>query len=184
MNKTNFFLALLSGALLLASCGNSGETKSSETKDSSASTTPAATTSSAADDKGLELIGSSDCTTCHRLHEADAGSAIGPSYEKVATKYSPAADTTVARIVKKIISGGQDNGNPPIPAGPSSSAGNSTPNLRVPATFSFGAHNGLRAHLISLALEPWWRRGLQNRRPGVRLLPGVRTGHPIRTTAP
>ena len=56
--------------------------------------------------KGLELIGASDCTTCHRLHKEAAGASIGPSYSEVAAKYSPAADTTVDRLVHKIISGG------------------------------------------------------------------------------
>ena len=95
---------VLSGAILMAACGNSGETKTADNKDTTASTAPAATASS---DKGLALIGASDCTTCHRLHQADQGGAsIGPAYDQVANKYSPAADTTVARLVNKIISGG------------------------------------------------------------------------------
>ncbi len=96
---------VLSGALLIAACGNSGDTKSADNKDTTASTTtaPAAT---AASDKGLELIGASDCTTCHRLHKEDNGSALGPAYSEVAAKYSPAADTTINRLVKKIITGG------------------------------------------------------------------------------
>jgi cytochrome c len=108
MTKRNTLIAALSGALLMAACGNSGETKSAEKKDSSTSpsTTSSSPASTAASDKGLELIGSSDCTTCHRLHEAEPAPTIGPSYEKVATKYSPAADTTINRIVSKIISGG------------------------------------------------------------------------------
>lgn len=93
---------VLSGAILIASCGNSGETKSAD-KDTTAATAPAAT---AASDKGLELIGASDCTTCHRLHKEDAGAPIGPAYSEVAAKYSPAADTTIDRLVKKIITGG------------------------------------------------------------------------------
>jgi cytochrome c len=95
---------VLSGAILMAACGNSGETKTADNKDTTASTAPAATASS---DKGLELIGASDCTTCHRLHQADkSGASIGPAYDQVANKYSPAADTTVTRLVNKIISGG------------------------------------------------------------------------------
>jgi cytochrome c len=95
---------VLSGAILIASCGNSGETKSADTKDTTtAAAAPAAT---AASDKGLELIGASDCTTCHRLHKEDAGAPIGPAYSEVAAKYSPAADTTIDRLVKKIITGG------------------------------------------------------------------------------
>jgi cytochrome c len=94
---------VLSGALMMAACGNSGETKSADNKDSSATTAPSATVAS---DKGLELIGASDCTTCHRLHKEDPGAPIGPAYSDVAAKYSPAADTTIDRLVKKIIKGG------------------------------------------------------------------------------
>jgi cytochrome c len=102
----NKLALVLSCSLLAAACGNSGETKSTDTKDTTASaaaTTPAA---SAASDKGLELIGASDCTTCHRLDKAASGAAIGPAYSEVAAKYSPAADTTINRLVKKIITGG------------------------------------------------------------------------------
>jgi cytochrome c len=97
---------VLSGAIFMASCGNSGETKSADNKDTAtaaATTTPAPT---AASDKGLELIGGSDCTTCHRLHKEDPGAPIGPAYSEVAAKYNPAADTTINRLIKKIITGG------------------------------------------------------------------------------
>lgn len=96
---------ILSGAIFMASCGNSGETKSADNKDTpaAATTAPAPT---AASDKGLELIGASDCTTCHRIHKEDQGAPIGPAYSEVAAKYSPAADTTINRLIKKIITGG------------------------------------------------------------------------------
>jgi cytochrome c len=94
-------------SLLLGACGNNGD-KTTTTKDTTATTGSSATASSgsASDDKALELIGASDCTTCHRLHESGAGSSIGPAYDQVAAKYSPAADSTVDRLVKKVISGG------------------------------------------------------------------------------
>ena len=104
MNKRLAFI--LSCTIFAAACGNSGETKTTDTKDTAAGSTTTNPSASAAGDKGLELIGASDCTTCHRLHEASSGAAIGPAYDQVAAKYSPAADTTVDRLVKKIISGG------------------------------------------------------------------------------
>jgi cytochrome c len=97
MKKT--ILLLMVGSGLILAC-NSGST--SETKTDTAAAAPAA----AADSKGLELIGASDCTTCHRLHKEGAGVAIGPSYSEVAAKYTPAADTTIDRLVHKIIAGG------------------------------------------------------------------------------
>ena len=109
MNFSKTFIIALSSSILLGACGN-GSDKSATPKDSTASssstTAAPASSGSTADDKALELIGSSDCTTCHRLHEATGGASIGPAYDQVAAKYSPAADTTVDRLVKKIISGG------------------------------------------------------------------------------
>jgi cytochrome c len=99
-------VVVLSAAVLMAACGNSGETKTPETKDTTAAATTPATTAPAASDKGLELIGASDCTTCHRLNKEGSGATIGPAYSEVAAKYTPAADTTINRLVKKIISGG------------------------------------------------------------------------------
>jgi cytochrome c len=98
MKKTILFLLICSGAILACNSGGSSS------KTDSAAAAPAAP--AAADSKGLELIGASDCTTCHRLHKEAAGASIGPSYSEVAAKYSPAADTTVDRLVKKIIDGG------------------------------------------------------------------------------
>jgi cytochrome c len=98
MRKT---FMVLGAALLIIACGNSGE-KSAAGKDSSANSQPVV-----ANQKGLELIGASDCTTCHRLDQASPGSAIGPAYSEVAKKYAPAADSTVNRLVKKIMNGGQ-----------------------------------------------------------------------------
>jgi cytochrome c len=40
------------------------------------------------------------------LHKDAAGAAIGPAYSDVAAKYPNAADSTVDRLVHKIISGG------------------------------------------------------------------------------
>ena len=94
-------LLLLMGSTAVVACNSSGSSTEAKTDTAAAVAAPAA-----ADSKGLEMIGASDCTTCHRLHKETAGVAIGPSYSEVAAKYSPAADTTVDRIVKKIIAGG------------------------------------------------------------------------------
>ena len=99
MKKT--ILILIVGSATIMACNSSG---SSSGKSDSAATAPAA--APAASEQGLELIGASDCTTCHRLHKTDPGSNIGPYYSQVAAKYAPAADTTVDRLVHKIISGG------------------------------------------------------------------------------
>jgi cytochrome c len=51
--------------------------------------------------KGLELIGKSDCLTCHKIEEASAG----PAYRDVANKY-PNDDKTIEMLSQKIIKGG------------------------------------------------------------------------------
>jgi cytochrome c len=100
MKKAILFLLIGSAAIL--ACNSSG----SSAKTDSAAVPAAAPAASDATDKGLELIGASDCTTCHRLHKDAAGANIGPAYSDVAAKYAPAADSTVDRIVSKIIAGG------------------------------------------------------------------------------
>lgn len=102
------FIAILSSTLFFAACGGGTGTNASA-KDSTANTTPAtssAASSNPAEDKAISLIAGSDCITCHRLHQADGGGNIGPAYDQVAAKYNPAADSTVNRLVNKIISGG------------------------------------------------------------------------------
>ena len=106
---TKQLVAAFSLTLFIAACGGAGDKKASETKDSTASaaTTPAAGSSGNAEaDKALDLIGGSDCTTCHRLKKDAGGAVIGPAYSDVAAKYAPAADSTIDRLVKKVISGG------------------------------------------------------------------------------
>src|SRR5450631_591884 len=105
MNKivVTKLVVLFSCALLVASCGNGGNVKpAGQTDSANSSTTTAAAPTPATGvpgEKALELIGSSDCTTCHRLHKAAEGAVIGPPYDQVAAKYSPAPDTTVDRLV-------------------------------------------------------------------------------------
>ncbi len=101
MKKT--FIILFCSSLAVA-CGNSGNSADTEKKDSAATKTAE---TAPASEKGLELIGASDCTTCHRLDKASTGATIGPAYSEVAAKYAPAADSTVSRLVEKIIKGGQ-----------------------------------------------------------------------------
>jgi cytochrome c len=107
MNVRNTLASMLTLALLAAAygCGNGGGASSTAPPEAPANDTAAATAATSGD-KALDMIGASDCTTCHRLHQAAAGSPIGPAYDKVAAKYSPAADTTITRLVKKIIAGG------------------------------------------------------------------------------
>jgi cytochrome c len=51
--------------------------------------------------KGLALVGKSDCLTCHKVDEKN----IGPSYRDVAAKYEN-TDENVKMLAGKIIKGG------------------------------------------------------------------------------
>ena len=87
----------------MAACGsNGGESKSAGTKDTASSTANSAPTAAA--DKGLELIGSNDCTACHAVRVGQ-GPNTGPAYEDVAAKYAHAGDTIVNHLIKKIQTG-------------------------------------------------------------------------------
>ena len=54
--------------------------------------------------RGLELVGKSDCFTCHKIVDASQG----PSYESVAAKY-PDNEQVIDSVSKKIITGGAGN---------------------------------------------------------------------------
>lgn len=95
------YLLSLSLLAILAACGGSEEKKEE---------TAATATTVAADDlssnpdyvKGLELIGKSDCLTCHKVGDK----LIGPSYKEVAEKYEN-TEENITMLAGKIIKGGQ-----------------------------------------------------------------------------
>jgi cytochrome c len=96
-----FLLPALLVSLLIA-CGG-GEEKKADEATKTTEETPVQDLSSNPDyQKGLELVGQSDCLTCHKVNEASTG----PAYALVAEKYAGAADTTVTRLAQKIIAGG------------------------------------------------------------------------------
>ncbi|HKH60968.1 MAG TPA: c-type cytochrome [Flavitalea sp.] len=80
-------------------CNSSDEKPADEKKQDTVAATPALP-----DTKGLELIGASDCTTCHKIDQKN----IGPAYVDVAAKYenTPAVIDT---LVSKVINGGSGN---------------------------------------------------------------------------
>lgn len=101
---------ILSSAMLLISTttmvgcgGNKAESEANkETETTAAAETPAAP--DPAIGEGLELIGKSDCLTCHKLNEP----AIGPAYSAVAARYAN-NQTGQDSLALKIIKGGTGN---------------------------------------------------------------------------
>jgi cytochrome c len=107
-------LGILFATALIYSCGESGEKKADEpaAADTTASTPapPADAGSGIANEKGLELIGASDCTTCHAIDRK----VIGPAYVDVAKKYEN-TEAVIDTLVSKIKKGGMGNwGNIPM----------------------------------------------------------------------
>ena len=94
------FLIVLAVSATVFACNSSEDQKpADEKKPDTVATVPAIP-----DDKGLELIGASDCTTCHEIDKKK----IGPSYVDVAAKYEN-NQTVIDTLVSKIIKGGQGN---------------------------------------------------------------------------
>ncbi|MBC7902615.1 MAG: c-type cytochrome [Gemmatimonadaceae bacterium] len=102
-----FFVITMIAAACYA-CGNNAEKagaeKEPEKKDAAAAADPSKNPDY---EKGLTLIGESDCLTCHKIDEA----ATGPAYRDVANKY-PNTEATLDTLAKKIIVGGKGNWGP------------------------------------------------------------------------
>lgn len=84
---------------LIVACGGGNEKK-----DDAGTTTAAVVDLSSNPDyqKGLELVGKSDCLTCHKVSDKN----IGPAYKDVAAKYEN-TEENVKMLAGKIIKGGQ-----------------------------------------------------------------------------
>ena len=110
-------LTILFASALIYSCGEGGGEANNTTNNNKTDTAPAASAEPAgsaggaiANEKGLELIGASDCTTCHAIDKK----IIGPAYVDVAKKYEN-TQTVIDTLVSKIKKGGMGNwGNIPM----------------------------------------------------------------------
>jgi len=91
--------------IALMACGGANEKDSAKANDVNGSTTAGASTNTLSDNpdyqKGLALVGKSDCLTCHKVNEKN----IGPSYRDVAAKYEN-TDENIKMLAGKIIKGG------------------------------------------------------------------------------
>ena len=105
MKKTMVFFSL---AALLYACGGNDK------KAGGSSTTAASETSNADADKGLELIGKSDCFGCHKIKEVS----VGPAYNLVAQKYEN-TEANQNKLAEKLMAGGSGNwGSVPMASHP------------------------------------------------------------------
>src|SRR5215203_663171 len=90
MKKTVFTIAVLA---VLSACGGGG---GSEEKPKVIDITEDPVYK-----KGVEIVGASDCFTCHKIDEKN----IGPAWRDVAAKYA-GQDTAIKYLAHKIINGG------------------------------------------------------------------------------
>lgn len=91
-------------------CNSGGDDKATPGADTTAATTSEETTggttlppgiTQADYDKGLNLIATSDCLTCHQINTK----LQGPAYAEIAKKYEP-TDENITLLAGKIIKGG------------------------------------------------------------------------------
>lgn len=97
------YFVLFAFAGFVFACGTE-EKKEAKATEPTSTAAPATNDLSANPDyqKGLELIGKSDCLTCHKVKEK----LIGPAYADVAAKYEN-NEENIKMLAGKIIKGGK-----------------------------------------------------------------------------
>jgi cytochrome c len=101
MKKYVVFAALCTA---MVACGSNDGNKTAEGKPADSANASAGGPTASANEKGLEMIGALDCTTCHKISEKN----IGPAYTDVAKKYE-ATEANVDLLAEKVIKGGSGN---------------------------------------------------------------------------
>ena len=97
-----YFVTVAALAIIAACNSGSSTSSSSDSAAGSEAAAPADDPSSNPDyQKGLALIGASDCLTCHKVAEK----LTGPAYQDVANKYEN-TDENVKMLAGKILKGG------------------------------------------------------------------------------
>ncbi len=99
------YMVIVAAACVFAACG--GGNSNGGGSDTTTNSTDNSSTSSGGDissnpdyQKGLALVGGSDCLTCHKVSEK----LVGPAYQDVANKYA-GVDTAVTYLAHRIITG-------------------------------------------------------------------------------
>ena len=100
--KKFFTLIVFAAAIAACSGGEKKETVKNEPALGSAAPTKDDLGSNPDYQKGLELIGKSDCLTCHKVKDK----LIGPAYAEVAEKYEN-TEENIKMLAGKIINGGK-----------------------------------------------------------------------------
>ena len=88
--------------LALAACGGNDSGKDGKKEESKENAGSPDASSDPNYQKLLDVVGKSDCFTCHAISETK----IGPTYMDVANKYADKGDSAVHYLVDKIKNGG------------------------------------------------------------------------------
>lgn len=97
--KKIFILLAITGVVY--ACNSGGDKKADQPGGAATDSAQTKPTADAASDKGLELIASNDCTTCHAIDKK----ITGPAYRDVANKYEN-NQATIDSLAGKVIKGG------------------------------------------------------------------------------
>src|SRR5258706_14332468 len=100
-------LIIFASLVIITSCNSPSTDKDAGTKAPDTAATATAPPAEPKDPeavKGLDLVGKSDCFTCHKLSDAS----VGPAYALVAAKYKDKPGI-IDTLAAKIIKGGSGN---------------------------------------------------------------------------
>jgi cytochrome c len=99
-------LGTVAAVITLMACGANKQQDSKGTENGTTTTNNSSNSLATNPDyqKGLALVGKSDCLTCHKVNEKN----IGPAYSDVSAKYENTAEN-VKMLAGKIIKGGSGN---------------------------------------------------------------------------
>lgn len=92
---------LMAIAATVYACNSGSDKKADQSAGAAKDTAQAKPAAAAGSEKGLELIASNDCTTCHAIDTK----VTGPAYRDVANKYQN-NEATVDSLAAKVIKGG------------------------------------------------------------------------------
>lgn len=92
---------LLTIAAAVYACNSGSDKKAGQSAEASRDTAQAKPAAAAGNEKGLELVASNDCTTCHAIDKK----VTGPAYRDVANKYE-SNEATIDSLAAKVIKGG------------------------------------------------------------------------------
>lgn len=105
MKKLLIILSFSSFGLFVSCGGGNDKNPETEARQEEAEEQAEETTAENPDyEKGLELVGKSDCFTCHKVNEPSTG----PAYQAVAAKY-PNNPAVIDSLSEKVIKGGAGN---------------------------------------------------------------------------